>query len=92
MRVAFTKMHGAGNDFVMLDNRRGDLRLTAEQITALCHRRFGIGADGVLLLQQPENAGEQDARMVYFNADGSRAEMCGNGARCFTALAERSLK
>jgi diaminopimelate epimerase len=87
MRLAFTKMHGAGNDFVMLDNRTGQLRLTTEQITDLCHRRFGIGADGVLLLEKPEDAATQDARMVYFNADGSRAEMCGNGARCFTAFA-----
>jgi diaminopimelate epimerase len=87
MRIAFTKMHGAGNDFVMLDNRAGELRLTTDQIVALCHRRFGVGADGVLLLEKPEDVATADARMVYFNADGSRAEMCGNGARCFTAFA-----
>jgi diaminopimelate epimerase len=87
MRLAFTKMHGAGNDFVMLDNRSGRLRLTTEQIAALCHRRFGVGADGILLLEKPVDPAAQDARMVYFNADGSRAEMCGNGARCFTAFA-----
>lgn len=87
MRIPFTKMHGAGNDFVMIDNRSGALSLAPEQIAALCHRRFGVGADGVLLLQQPEDAATADARMVYFNADGSRADMCGNGARCFTAFA-----
>ena len=87
MRIPFTKMHGAGNDFVMIDNRSGAVSLTPEHIAALCHRRFGIGADGVLLLQQPEDPARSDARMVYFNADGSRAEMCGNGARCFTAFA-----
>jgi diaminopimelate epimerase len=87
MRLAFTKMHGAGNDFVMFDNRSGSLRLTTEQIATLCHRRFGVGADGILLLEKPDDVAAQDARMVYFNADGSRAEMCGNGARCFTAFA-----
>ena len=87
MRIQFTKMHGAGNDFVMIDNRDGKVSLSASQIAALCHRRFGIGADGVLLLERPEDAQTSDARMVYFNADGSRAEMCGNGARCFTAFA-----
>lgn len=87
MRIHFTKMHGAGNDFVMIDNRSGAISLSTEQIAALCHRRFGVGADGVLLLQQPEDPQTSDARMVYFNADGSRAEMCGNGARCFTAFA-----
>lgn len=87
MRIAFTKMHGAGNDFVLIDNRSGNLHLSIEQITALCHRRFGVGADGLLLLEQPETPGGADARMVYFNSDGSRAGMCGNGARCFTAFA-----
>ncbi|BET68473.1 diaminopimelate epimerase [Opitutales bacterium ASA1] len=87
MRVPFTKMHGAGNDFVLMDNRAGDIHLTTASIEALCHRRFGIGADGVLLLQRPEDPSRQHARMVYFNSDGSRAEMCGNGARCFTSFA-----
>jgi diaminopimelate epimerase len=87
MRLAFTKMHGAGNDFVMIDNWSGNFRPTTEQIARLCHRRFGVGADGLLLLERPEDPATQDARMVYFNADGSRAEMCGNGARCFTAFA-----
>lgn len=87
MHIDFTKMHGAGNDFVMIDNRNGAIRLSPEQVAELCHRRFGIGADGVLLLEIPDDPAQSDARMVYYNADGSRAEMCGNGARCFTAFA-----
>jgi len=91
MQIDFTKMHGAGNDFVMIDNLNLGVRLSPAQIVEICHRRFGIGADGVLLLEQPDTT-EVDATMVYYNADGSRAEMCGNGARCFTAFAlERGL-
>ncbi|TVR52718.1 MAG: diaminopimelate epimerase [Puniceicoccaceae bacterium] len=86
MRIPFTKMHGAGNDFVVIDNRGGDFPHDPALVARLCHRRFGIGADGLLLLEIPPHAGPE-ARMVYFNADGSRAEMCGNGARCFTAFA-----
>ena len=79
-------MHGAGNDFVMVENLDGSIRLSREQITRLCHRRFGVGADGLALLERAP-AEELDAQMIYFNADGSRAEMCGNAARCFTAFA-----
>jgi diaminopimelate epimerase len=77
----FTKMNGAGNDFVMLDNRDGSLALTDAQIARLCDRHRGVGADGLLLAEEPE-AGA-DFRMRYYNADGREAEMCGNGARCF---------
>lgn len=92
MKLEFTKMHGAGNDFVMLENLDGALELTTEQIAALCHRRFGVGSDGLMLLQKATKAerkehGKLDARMLYFNSDGSRADMCGNGARCFAAFA-----
>lgn len=87
MRIDFTKMHGAGNDFVMIDNRNGAIALSTEQVARLCHRHFGVGADGVLLLEAPDDPATADARMVYYNSDGSRAEMCGNGARCFTAFA-----
>ncbi len=86
MEIEFTKMHGAGNDFVMIDNLDGRLSLKPEQVAALCHRHCGIGADGLLLLEKPDDHG-LDARMIYYNADGSRGEMCGNGARCFTAFA-----
>ena len=86
MRLNFTKMHGAGNDFVMVENLDGSVRLTTRQIAHLCHRRFGVGADGLVLLEKAPSE-EVDAQMIYFNADGSRADMCGNAARCFTAFA-----
>jgi diaminopimelate epimerase len=86
MKIAFTKMQGAGNDFVVLDNLDDRLRLTSDQIRRLCDRRFGVGGDGLLLLQKPTGP-QFDARMIYYNSDGSRGEMCGNGARCFTAFA-----
>lgn len=74
-------MNGAGNDFVVLDNRDLTYNLTKEQITHLCDRHRGIGADG-LLAAEP-SVGEADFRFRYYNADGGEAEMCGNGARCF---------
>ena len=86
MTIDFTKMHGAGNDFVVIDNLDGRYDLTTEQIAYLCNRRFGVGADGILLLEKGPTE-ELDAQMVYYNADGSRAEMCGNGARCFISFA-----
>lgn len=85
--VRFTKMNGAGNDFVMLDNRMGNLRLDRAIITQLCDRHRGVGADGVLVLERPANGA--DFRMRYYNADGGEAEMCGNGARCFARFADR---
>jgi len=86
MTIPFTKMHGAGNDFVVIDNLDGRCDLTTEQIIYLCDRRFGAGADGLLLLEKGPTE-DLDAQMVYYNADGSRAEMCGNGARCFISFA-----
>ncbi len=86
-KLHFIKMNGAGNDFVMLDNRAGDLRLTGEQIARLCDRHRGIGADGVLMLEPASNGA--DFRMRYYNADGGEAEMCGNGARCFARYTNR---
>ena len=86
--LRFTKMNGAGNDFVLLDNRAGDLALTREQIARLCDRHRGVGADGVLLLEPAANGA--DYRMRYYNADGGEAEMCGNGARCFARFANRA--
>lgn len=79
--VNFWKMNGAGNDFVVLDNRDMALTLSKEQIAAMCHRQRGIGADGLLVLEPARNGA--DFRMRYYNADGGEAEMCGNGARCF---------
>ncbi len=83
----FTKMNGAGNDFILIDNRMGDVRLDRSQIAQLCDRHRGIGADGILLLEKPGN--RADFRMRYFNADGGEAEMCGNGARCFARFANK---
>ena len=89
--VPFTKMSGAGNDFVVLDNRF--LHLTAGELAALaarvCPRRVGVGADGLLALDAPDAPGA-DFRMRYRNADGSPATMCGNGARCLARFAARA--
>jgi diaminopimelate epimerase len=85
--LRFTKMNGAGNDFVLLDNRSGDVQLTPEEITRICDRHRGVGADGILFLDKAENGA--DFRMRYYNRDGGEAEMCGNGARCFARFAQR---
>src|SRR5262249_34421879 len=85
--LRFTKMNGAGNDFILIDNRVGDVRLDRTQIAQLCDRHRGIGADGILLLERSSN--RADFRMRYFNADGGEAEMCGNGARCFARFANK---
>lgn len=90
MSLEFWKMNGAGNDFVVVDNRDSRLSLTREQIALLCHRQRGIGADGLLALE-PAREGA-DLRMRYYNADGGEAEMCGNGARCFARMARRLLQ
>ena len=82
--VTFYKYQGAGNDFLIADNRSGQLHLSTEQIAALCDRRYGVGADGLMLL---ENSAEYDFRMVYYNSDGSGGMMCGNGGRCMVAFA-----
>ncbi len=81
MRLPFHKMNGAGNDFVVIDNRLLDINLSREQIAQLCDRQRGIGADGLLAVE-PAEAGA-DFKFRYYNADGGEAEMCGNGARCF---------
>jgi diaminopimelate epimerase len=86
--LRFAKMNGAGNDFILIDNRGGDVHLTRSQIAHLCDRHRGIGADGILLLEKAAN--HADFRMRYFNADGGEAEMCGNGARCFARFAHKA--
>ncbi len=88
MILEFTKMNGAGNDFILADNRAGDIRLTPDQIAQLCHRQRGIGADGLMLLV-PCASGKADWAWEFWNSDGSRAEMCGNGARCFARYIQR---
>lgn len=89
MALEFWKMNGAGNDFVVIDNRESRHALSKDQIALLCDRHRGIGADGLLSVESPrEGAG---FRMRYYNADGGEAEMCGNGARCFAQMARRFL-
>ena len=82
--IKLYKYQGAGNDFLIADNRDGSVQLTTAQIAALCDRRYGVGADGLMLL---ESSPEYDFRMVYYNSDGSGGMMCGNGGRCIVAFA-----
>ena len=86
MKITFSKYQGTGNDFILIDNRQQNIRLRTEQIKSLCERRFGIGADGLMLLETEEGA---DFKMIYFNADGNESTMCGNGGRCITAFARK---
>lgn len=81
-RIAFKKLHGTGNDFIFIEDLQDELDITIEQVVRLCDRHFGIGADGVIVVKPPSdslNAGFMD----YHNSDGTLAQMCGNGVRCF---------
>ena len=82
MKLKFTKMHGAGNDFVVLDGYTQALDLSAAQVRALANRHFGVGADQLLLVEKPTVEGV-DFKYRIFNCDGGEVEHCGNGARCF---------
>ncbi len=82
MKLRFTKMHGAGNDFVMIDGVRQDIHLTPEQLRLLADRHFGVGCDQILLVETSQLP-DADFRYRIFNADGGEVEQCGNGARCF---------
>jgi diaminopimelate epimerase len=84
MEINFTKYHGTGNDFILIDNRGGNLDLNKEQIAHLCHRQFGIGADGLITISDRPDF---DFQMKYYNSDGGEGTMCGNGGRCITAFA-----
>ena len=85
MQIAFLKYQGAGNDFIMIDNRTGNFStMTTDQIAFLCNRNKGVGADGLILIEGSEKA---DFKMVYYNADGRESTLCGNGGRCSVAFA-----
>jgi len=85
MEIEFCKYQGTGNDFIILDNRDGQVpELDTKQVSLLCDRRFGIGADGLMLMNRKEG---YDFEMIYFNADGKPGSMCGNGGRCMVRFA-----
>jgi diaminopimelate epimerase len=84
MKVTFYKYQGTGNDFIVVDNRENNVLLTSRQVKHLCNRRFGIGADGLMLLNLKKG---YDFDMVYYNADGNESSMCGNGGRCLVKFA-----
>src|SRR5436190_6325805 len=87
MILEFTKMNGAGNDFVLIDNRAQTVRLSKLEIVSLCDRHRGIGADGLILLKASQS-GKADWAWDFYNSDGSTGEMCGNGARCFARFVQ----
>ncbi len=84
MKLEFYKYQGTGNDFILIDNRNHLYELTARQVNFLCHRRFGIGADGLMLLGEKQG---YDFEMAYYNSDGNISSMCGNGGRCILKFA-----
>ncbi len=85
--LPFSKYHGTGNDFILVDNRDSKAgQLSSSQILACCHRRFGVGADGFILLEDKPG---YDFEMIYYNSDGKLSSMCGNGGRCIVAFAAR---
>jgi len=86
--LEFTKMNGAGNDFLLIDNREQKIWLTRDQVVRLCDRHRGAGADGLILLI-PCESGKADWAWQFYNNDGSTGEMCGNGARCFARFVQK---
>ena len=84
MAFSFYKYQGTGNDFIIMDNRSSNIELSKLQVSKLCDRHFGIGADGLMLMN---NHAEYDFEMKYYNADGNESSMCGNGGRCMVQFA-----
>ncbi len=82
MKYEFSKLHGAGNDFVMIEDMNDEISFTQEEVAQICDRHFGVGADGVIIVK-PSPRPECAAYMDYYNSDGTKAQMCGNGVRCF---------
>jgi diaminopimelate epimerase len=85
LKLSFYKYHGTGNDFILIDNRDGQFNPGEKLIAGLCHRRFGIGADGLITLSMVQGF---DFGMKYYNSDGNESTMCGNGGRCIVAFAD----